>query len=185
MQFTNTPIEGLVIIEPSVFEDSRGYFFESYTKTKFADAGITEEFVQDNQSFSYQGSLRGLHFQKPPHTQSKLVRVISGEVYDVAVDLRSNSPTFGQWFGLYLSGENKKMFYIPQGFAHGFCVTSETAIFCYKCGDFFSQADESGIRFDDPELGINWPIEKNKLQLSEKDLALPSMSQFRKDVISW
>lgn len=183
MKFTHTPLEDLLIIEPKVFEDFRGYFYESYNKGDFSQAGIIEEFVQDNQSFSHRGSVRGLHFQRPPHAQSKIVRVISGNVYDVAVDLRSSSPTFGQWFGLYLSGDNKKMLYIPKGFAHGFCVTSDTAVFCYKSGDFYSPADEDGIRFDDPDLKINWPIPTNELKLSEKDAALKSFAEIKQEKI--
>lgn len=183
MNFVPTPLQGLLILEPRVFEDSRGYFYESYNKSEFVEAGITAEFVQDNQSYSQKGSLRGLHFQKPPHAQAKIVRVTNGEVFDVAVDLRSDSPTFGKWFGLYLSGENKKMLYIPVGFAHGFCVTSETAVFCYKCSDLYSQADEDGILYNDPDLNIEWPLPTNELNLSEKDTVLKTFEQIKKEVV--
>ena len=166
MKFTQTPLAGLLVIEPQVFGDERGYFYESYSKEKFAENGITEEFVQDNQSFSEKGIVRGLHFQKPPFSQSKLVRVITGEVFDVAVDLRPDSPTFGKWFGTTLSEENKKMMYIPVGFAHGFCVTSETTIFFYKCGALYSPQYEGGIIWNDPAVGIQWPIENEQAKLS-------------------
>lgn len=184
MQFTPGPLKGLVIIEPKVFGDERGYFYESYHKEKFTEAGITEEFVQDNQSVSQKSILRGLHFQKPPFTQSKLVRVIQGEVYDVVVDLRPDSDTFGKWYGITLSGENKTMMYIPVGFAHGFCVTSETALFCYKCGSLYSAENEGGIIWNDPDVNISWPIDANSAVLSEKDKLLPRLADI-KNTLHW
>jgi len=172
MTVTKTPIAGLVIIEPAVYGDSRGYFMETYNRRDFEDAGLAMTFVQDNQSQSGRGVLRGLHFQmKKP--QGKLVRVLRGEVFDVGVDLRPGSPTYGQWFGVVLSGENKKQFYVPEGFAHGFVVMSETAEFAYKCTAFYDPADEGGIRWDDPSLRIDWPISRDEVILSEKDRALP------------
>ena len=162
-------IEGLKVITPSVFGDARGYFMETYQYNEFVEAGIDVNFVQDNQSASKKGVLRGLHFQIN-HPQDKLVRVIKGEVYDVAVDLREGSPTFGQWYGVLLSAENKKQFFIPKNFAHGFLVLSDYAEFAYKCTDFYHPNDEGGLRYDDPEIGVEWPIpEDMELLLSEKD----------------
>ena len=149
-------IKGLCIIEPTLHGDSRGYFMETYNKNDMAEAGLTMDFVQDNQSASSKGVLRGLHFQKQ-HPQGKLVRVIQGSVFDVVVDLRSNSATYGNWFGEILSAENNKQFYIPEGFAHGFLVLSDTAEFCYKCTDFYRPGDEGGLAWNDPEIGIKWP----------------------------
>ena len=149
-------IEGLKIITPTVFGDARGYFCETYNYNDYKEAGIPEVFVQDNQSASKKGVLRGLHFQKK-FPQDKLVRVIKGEVYDVAVDLREGSPTFGQWYGVLLSEENKKQFFIPKNFAHGFLVVSDYAEFCYKCTDFYHPGDEGGMAWNDPEIGISWP----------------------------
>lgn len=149
-------IEGLCIIEPAVHGDARGYFMETYNRNDMVEAGLDMVFVQDNQSCSVKGVLRGLHFQKQ-FPQGKLVRVIKGAVYDVAVDLRSNSPTFGKYYGIVLSEENKKQFYIPQGFAHGFLVLSEVAEFCYKCTDFYHPGDEGGLAWNDPEIGVEWP----------------------------
>lgn len=168
MKLTLTPIKDLVVIEPKVFGDERGYFYEAYNKNTFHELGLDYDFVQDNQSFSRKGVLRGLHFQKQ-FPQAKLVRVIEGEVFDVAVDLRKNSPTFGKWYGVTLSGENKKMFMIPRGFAHGFLVLSETAVFSYKCDDFYHPNDEGGIIYNDPDIGIEWPEVDCELVLSEKD----------------
>ena len=168
MKLTLTPIKDLVVIEPKVFGDERGYFYEAYNKNTFHELGLDYDFVQDNQSFSRKGVLRGLHFQKE-FPQAKLVRVIEGEVFDVAVDLRKDSPTFGKWYGVTLSGENKKMFMIPRGFAHGFLVLSETAIFSYKCDDFYHPNDEGGIIYNDPDIGIEWPEVDCELVLSEKD----------------
>lgn len=150
------PIEGLYVIEPTVFGDNRGYFMETYSQRDMAEAGLNMVFVQDNQSMSVKGVLRGLHFQKT-YPQGKLVRVIKGRVFDVAVDLRANSETYGKWFGVELSEENKKQFYIPEGFAHGFLVLSDTAEFCYKCTDFYHPGDEGGLAWNDPTIGIQWP----------------------------
>ena len=153
---TKTHIEGLYVIEPTVFGDSRGYFVETYNQKDMAEAGLTMNFVQDNQSMSTKGVLRGLHFQKK-YPQGKLVRVIRGRVFDVAVDLRQGSATFGQWYGIELSAENKKQFYISEGFAHGFLVLSDEAEFCYKVTDFYHPDDEGGLAWNDPEIGIKWP----------------------------
>ncbi len=162
-------IEGLKIITPEVHGDKRGYFVETYHKQAYSEAGITDEFVQDNQSSSKKGVLRGLHFQIN-YPQAKLVRVISGEVFDVAVDLREGSPTYGQWYGVILSAENNKQFYIPKNFAHGFLVLSDYAEFCYKVTDFYHPNDESGIMYNDPDIGIEWPIPDDmELILSDKD----------------
>lgn len=183
MNFTSTPIAGLQVIEPRVFGDERGYFFESYKKNEFAEHGITEEFVQDNQSFSQKNIVRGLHFQAPPMAQSKLVRIVQGEVFDVAVDIRPDSPTFGKWFGITLSEENKKMFYIPVGFAHGFCVTSETAVLTYKCSQLYSVEHERGIKWDDPAIGIDWPVDSTTVTLSDKDGKLPTLEEIKKEIV--
>ncbi|MCR5595853.1 MAG: dTDP-4-dehydrorhamnose 3,5-epimerase [Lachnospiraceae bacterium] len=162
-------IEGLKVITPEVHGDARGYFVETYHKQAYTEAGITEEFVQDNQSASSRGVLRGLHFQIE-HAQAKLVRVISGEVYDVAVDLRKGSPTYGQWYGVLLSAENMKQFFIPKNFAHGFLVLSDHAEFCYKVTDFYHPNDEGGIMYNDPDIGVEWPIpEGMELNMSERD----------------
>ena len=168
-QFTKTGIAGLVVVEPKVFGDNRGYFMETYNYNDFKAAGLDMVFVQDNQSKSKKGVLRGLHFQKK-NPQGKLVRVVSGEVYDVAVDLRRGSDTYGKWYGVLLSAENKKQFYVPEGFAHGFVVMSETAEFVYKCTRFYDPSDEGGLMWNDPEIGIDWPVPENaELLLSEKD----------------
>ncbi len=167
--FTETSIEGVYVIETEVFGDERGYFMETYQKEVFKKAGINSEFVQDNQSRSKKGVLRGLHFQYT-QPQGKLVRVIKGEVFDVAVDLRKDSPTYGKWEGVVLSEDNKKQFYIPEGFAHGFVVLSDIAEFTYKCTDFYNPDDEGGIKWDDPEIGIKWPIDDiDEIILSQKD----------------
>lgn len=172
-------IEGLKIVTPTVFGDDRGYFMETYHYNDFKEAGIDQVFVQDNQSSSKRGVLRGLHFQIN-FPQDKLVRVISGEVFDVAVDLRKGSPTFGKWHGEILSAENKKQFFIPKNFAHGFLVLSENAEFCYKCTDFYHGNDEGGIYYADPEIGVEWPIPAGmKLILSEKDTKWAGLSAFR------
>lgn len=171
--FLKTDIEGVYIIEPKVFGDNRGYFFETYSKKDFDEAGLVYDFVQDNQSRSFKGVLRGLHFQKK-HPQAKLVRVLEGEVFDVAVDLRKGSSTYGKWVGVVLSEENKRQFMIPRGFAHGFVVLSEHATFAYKCDDFYHPEDEGGIRFDDPDVNVKWP-EVGTLTLSEKDKVHPSL----------
>lgn len=170
-------IKGLAVIEPTVYGDERGYFMETYNQNDLAQAGFDMVFVQDNQSMSARGVLRGLHFQKQ-YPQGKLVRVIRGEVFDVAVDLRKGSDTYGQWHGELLSEENKKQFYIPEGFAHGFYVLSETAEFCYKCTDFYHPGDEGGIRWDDPVIGIEWPLLPGcPVLLSEKDQKWPGLGE--------
>ena len=173
--FHKTEIEGVYIIEPKVFGDDRGYFMETFKESDFKAAGLDYKFVQDNQSKSHRGVLRGLHYQKT-FPQAKLVRVISGEVFDVAVDLRKNSPTYGKWVGVILTAENKKMFMIPRGFAHGFVVLSETAEFVYKCDEIYHPEDEGGIMWNDPEIGIEWPY-KDEPSLSEKDKLHPSFKE--------
>ena len=175
--FHKTEIEGVYIIEPKVFGDDRGYFMETYKESDFVAAGLDYKFVQDNQSKSRKGVLRGLHYQLH-YPQAKLVRVISGEVFDVAVDLRKDSPTYGKWVGVILSAENKKMFMIPRGFAHGFVVLSETAEFVYKCDELYHPEDEGGIMWNDPEVGIVWPYKGEPL-LSEKDKVHPSLKESR------
>ena len=170
-KITVTPcdIEGLYVIEPTVFKDARGYFVETYNQNDMKEAGLDMVFVQDNQSMSTRGVLRGLHFQKQ-FPQGKLVRVVRGKVFDVAVDLRSDSKTYGKWFGVELSAENMKQFYIPEGFAHGFLVLSDEAEFCYKCTDFYHPGDEGGLAWNDPEIGVEWPLEEGvDLIISEKD----------------
>lgn len=172
--FNKTEIDGVYIIEPTVFGDERGYFMETYSETDFREAGLDYNFVQDNQSSSFKGVLRGLHFQKN-HPQAKLVRVLSGEVFDVAVDLREGSPTFGKWVGVLLSADNKKQLMIPRGFAHGFLVVSDKAEFAYKCDDFYHPEDEGGIMYD--SAGIEWPEIDVDYVLSEKDLKHPTFSE--------
>ena len=170
-KITVTPcdIEGLYVIEPTVFKDERGYFVETYNQNDMKEAGLDMVFVQDNQSMSTRGVLRGLHFQKQ-FPQGKLVLVVRGKVFDVAVDLRSDSKTYGKWFGVELSAENMKQFYIPEGFAHGFLVLSDEAEFCYKCTDFYHPGDEGGLTWNDPEIGVEWPLEEGvDLIISEKD----------------
>lgn len=170
-KITVTPcdIEGLYVIEPTVFKDERGYFVETYNQNDMKEAGLDMVFVQDNRSMSTRGVLRGLHFQKQ-FPQGKLVRVVRGKVFDVAVDLRSDSKTYGKWFGVELSAENMKQFYIPEGFAHGFLVLSDEAEFCYKCTDFYHPGDEGGLAWNDPEIGVEWPLEEGvDLIISEKD----------------
>lgn len=169
MNVISTPIKGVFIIEPSIFSDSRGYFFESYNQNEFDEKIGSVRFVQDNESYSSYGVLRGLHFQKPPFAQSKLVRVISGRVLDVAVDIRNGSPTYGQHVAVELSGENHRQFFIPRGFAHGFVVLSETALFQYKCDNFYAPQSEGAIAWNDPALAIDWRIPADRILLSEKD----------------
>ncbi|HWP22459.1 MAG TPA: dTDP-4-dehydrorhamnose 3,5-epimerase [Candidatus Cryosericum sp.] len=176
-QFEETRIQGVFTITPTVFGDERGYFMETYHAEEFRAAGIEAVFVQDNQSKSRRGVLRGLHFQVL-HPQAKLVRVISGEVFDVAVDIRKGSPTFGQWAGVTLSAENKKQFFLPRGMAHGFFVLSETAEFTYKCDEFYHPEDEGGIRWDDPDIGIEWPLNGVTPLLSEKDLKHAGFNEY-------
>jgi dTDP-4-dehydrorhamnose 3,5-epimerase len=172
MKVKEASIDGLLIIEPSVFGDERGFFMESYSRDRYADAGIASEFVQDNVSLSARGILRGLHLQHP-NDQGKLCSVLDGEVFDVAVDVRVGSPTFGRWEGVRLSSKNKRQFYVPPGFAHGFCVLSDRALFSYKCTDFYSAPSELGVAWNDPDIGIDWPIEAP--QLSAKDATNPRL----------
>ncbi|UBM60315.1 dTDP-4-dehydrorhamnose 3,5-epimerase [Marinilongibacter aquaticus] len=176
MEFRKTKIEGLIEIKPRIFTDSRGYFFESYQYELFKANGIAEVFVQDNQSFSTKGVLRGLHLQKAPYAQGKLVRVIKGKVLDVAVDVRAGSPTFGQWESVLLDSEQNNMFYVPPGFLHGF-ATIEDAIFSYKCTNVYHRESEAGVRWDDPDLAIDWGIE-NPI-VSEKDQVLPFLKDWK------
>ncbi|MBO5325204.1 MAG: dTDP-4-dehydrorhamnose 3,5-epimerase [Lachnospiraceae bacterium] len=179
-QVENCEIEGLKVITPTVFGDERGYFMETYQYEDFKAAGIDVTFVQDNQSASKKGVLRGLHFQIN-FPQDKLVRVISGEVFDVAVDLREGSSTYGQWHGELLSAENKKQFFIPKGFAHGFLVLSDYAEFCYKCTDYYHANDEGGLLWSDPEIGVKWPIpEGMELTISDKDKKWGSIKELKK-----
>ena len=170
MELIKTNIPGVVILQPRIFGDERGYFFESFSQRDFEREVRRTVFVQDNESKSCYGVLRGLHFQKPPYAQSKLVRVVKGSVLDVAVDIRKGSATYGKWYGIELSEENKKQFYIPEGFAHGFLVLSDQAEFCYKCTDFYHPGDEGGLAWNDPEIGVEWPLEEGvDLIISEKD----------------
>ena len=169
MNFIKTDIDGVIIVEPKVFEDDRGYFFESYNEAEFVANGIPNKFVQDNQSKSSYGVIRGLHCQLGEHAQAKLVRVLQGKVLDVAVDARPNSSTFGKYVAVELSEENKRQLFIPRGFLHGFSVLSETAIFAYKCDNLYNKSSEFGIRYDDPEIGIDWKIPTEKIITSEKD----------------
>lgn len=176
--FKKTSIEDLYIIEPKVFCDNRGYFMETYSKKAFLENGLTMEFVQDNESVSTKGVLRGLHFQTK-HSQGKLVRVIEGEIFDVAVDLRKDSPTYLKWEGIYLSGENKTQFYIPEGFAHGFLVLSDKVVFNYKCTEFYHPEYDSGLRWDDETIGIDWPLDRiEEVILSDKDKNQQRVSEF-------
>lgn len=178
--FIKTSIDGVIIVEPTAYGDSRGYFMETYQKEDFVKGGITVDFVQDNQSMSTKGVLRGLHFQKQ-FSQSKLVRCIRGEVFDVAVDLREGSPTFGKWEGVILSAENKRQFFIPKNFAHGFLVLSDEAEFVYKVDDFYHPNDEGGLMWNDPDIGINWPITEDMvINLSDKDKIHPPFKDFKK-----
>ena len=176
MNIIKTVLEDVVIIEPEVFRDNRGFFMETYSRDRYKEAGVVCDFVQDNLSYSVKGTLRGLHFQiKRP--QAKLVQVITGEIFDVAVDIRPGSSTFGKWAGVYLSEKNKRQLFIPEGFAHGFCVISETAHFLYKCSNFYFQHDEGGIIWSDPDIGIDWPV-KDPI-VSEKDKQLPHLFDVR------
>lgn len=176
--FIKTEIDGVYIIENKVFGDHRGYFMETYHEDVFAKNGITNKFVQDNQSKSTKGVLRGLHFQKK-YSQAKIVRVIKGEVYDVAVDLRKSSPTYGKYIGVILSEENRRQFFVPKGFAHGFLVLSDEAEFVYKCDDFYHPEDEGGLMWDDPTVAIDWPLEGiSEIKLSDKDKNNPPFGDF-------
>lgn len=175
MKIIHTEIPGLLIIEPRVFEDSRGYFFESYNQKIFEEENLQFNFVQDNQSKSTYGVIRGLHYQVEPYAQAKLVRVLSGKVFDVSVDIRKGSPTFGQWEGVELSEENKKQILVSKGFAHGFSVLSETAVVFYKCDNFYYPEADRGIIYNDKSLNIDWKVDTSKAIVSEKDLQHPSL----------
>jgi dTDP-4-dehydrorhamnose 3,5-epimerase len=174
VKFIKTKLPGVLLIEPDIFRDPRGFFLETYQQKKYREAGLTGDFVQDNHSHSVRNTLRGLHYQLK-HPQGKLVMALTGTILDIVVDIRKNSPTFGQWLGETLSGENKRQLYVPEGFAHGFCVLSETADVLYKCTDFYVPEDERGILWSDPQIGIDWPV-KNPL-LSNKDKELPSLAE--------
>ena len=180
MNVIKTPIDGLLIIEPRVFHDARGYFVETYNEQRYREAGVDAMFVQDNQSCSTYGVVRGLHFQKPPYTQAKLVSCTKGRVLDVAVDLRIGSPTYGKWFSVELSEENHRQFYIPRGFAHGFSVLSEQAVFTYKCDNLYHPEAEGGLLLSDPDVAIEWQVPEDKRVISEKDTKHPLF----KDLIS-
>ena len=178
MNVIETNLPGALVIEPKVFPDTRGFFLETYNLKKYREFGLINEFVQDNLSYSIKGTLRGLHYQYP-HSQAKLVQVLSGEVFDVAVDIRNGSPTFGQWLGITLSSENKKQVFIPKGVAHGFCVLSDHALFSYKCDDFYAPDCEHGIIWSDASLDIRWPV--NNPVISEKDAEYPSLKDIPED----
>ncbi|MCK4879166.1 MAG: dTDP-4-dehydrorhamnose 3,5-epimerase [Bacteroidales bacterium] len=179
MKVKETGIEGLLVLEPRIFEDPRGFFYESYHKERLDQHGVDYEFIQDNQSRSSYGVIRGLHYQKEPHTQSKLVRVTEGAIFDVVVDIRPGSPTYGKWFGLEISAENFLQLLIPGGFAHGLSVLSDHATVLYKCDRYYHPESESGIRFDDPDLQIDWRIDPEKAIVSEKDRILPYLKQLK------
>ncbi len=180
MKVIRTEIEGLAVIEPRIFNDSRGYFFESFNERDFAAAVAPVKFVQDNESRSSYGVVRGLHFQKPPHAQAKLVRVVSGRVLDVAVDLRTWSPTYGKYCAVELSGENQRQFFIPKGFAHGFAVLSDEAVFQYKCDDYYAPQSEGSVLWNDPEIGVDWVLPDGDVILSEKDARSPLLKDLDK-----
>ncbi|MGX2040979.1 dTDP-4-dehydrorhamnose 3,5-epimerase [Methylocaldum sp. MU1018] len=180
MKIESTPLPGVLLIKPDVFGDARGFFLETWNLRRYREAGLDRDFVQDNVSMSGKGILRGLHFQNPA-PQGKLVQALQGEVFDVAVDIRAGSPTFGQWFGAILSGENHHQLYVPEGFAHGFCVLSETALFSYKCTDFYNPGAEHSVRWDDPDLGIAWPIENPVL--SAKDQSARYLKDFPREML--
>jgi dTDP-4-dehydrorhamnose 3,5-epimerase len=181
MEIEKTALEGCVILKPRIFADDRGYFFESFNEAKFNElTGMQTRFVQDNQSFSSYGVLRGLHAQSGDHAQAKLVRVLQGEVLDIAVDARPESPTFGQHVAIKLSAENNLQLFIPRGFLHGFVVLSETAVFAYKCDNYYNAASEKGVMYNSPELNIDWLIDAKDAELSEKDLILPTFSEVYK-----
>ena len=180
MKVTRTSVEGLAIIEPRIFGDHRGYFFESFSERDFVENVAPVHFVQDNESMSSYGVLRGLHFQKPPHAQAKLVRVVKGRVLDVAVDLRSDSPTYGKYVAVELSEENHRQFFIRKGSAHGFCVLSDHAVFQYKCDDFYAPECEGAVRWNDPEIGVDWPLPIEDMVLSDKDMRSPLLNEIDK-----
>lgn len=177
MPFSKTGFQGLLIFEPVVWEDDRGYFYESYNQKLFHGEGAGINFVQDNQAGSAYGVIRGLHYQIPPYAQTKLIRVLSGVILDVAVDIRKNSPTYGKVFSLELSAENRKQLLVPKGFAHGYSVLSETAEVFYKCDEFYNKESEAGIAWNDPTLNINWGIDKSQAIISEKDIKLPGFNE--------
>ena len=179
MRLISTAIDGVVIVEPDVFGDVRGWFCEQYNRERYREAGICAEFIQDNESFSRKGVVRGLHWQSAPHTQAKLVRVIRGAVWDVAVDIRQRSPTFGRHVAVTLTGENRRQVYIPRGFAHGFIVLEDDTLFSYKCDNLYCKASERGLRFDDPALGIKWPDIGMNITLSEKDQRHPLLADIK------
>lgn len=183
MSFITTDLPGLVIFEPKIFEDSRGYFFESYNEKLFSANGISTRFVQDNQSSSCYGVVRGLHYQLEPYAQVKLVRVLHGKILDVVVDIRSGSPTYGKSFGVELSEQNKKQLFIPAGFAHGFSVLSEKAEISYKCNNFYNKESEGGIIYNDSELNIDWKIPADKVIVSDKDKSLPSFADCKNNFV--
>ncbi len=183
MPFTDTAIPGVKIFEPRVFEDERGYFFEAFNQNNFIEAGIEITFVQDNQARSTYGVLRGLHYQIPPFAQAKLVRVIEGEVLDVVVDLREDSPTYGHSLSIVLSAQNKKQLFVPRGFAHGYLVLSPTAEFFYKCDNFYSKKDEGGLLYNDPQLNIDWKIPEKDIIIAERDRNFPKLGEHRKPVV--
>ncbi len=176
MEIIKTPIEGLLVLQPKIWHDERGYFFESFRADVFEKLNIEIDFVQDNQSLSQRGTIRGLHFQKAPYEQGKLVRVVQGRVLDVALDIRKNSPTYGQYYAIELSAENQTQFYIPPGFAHGFSTLEDNTIFCYKCTNYYHKASEGGVLFNDPALNIDWKVEG--LFVSDKDKELPLLKDF-------
>lgn len=177
MKLLETPLKDCYIIEPTIFTDNRGYFYEKFNEKRFEElTGMNGHFVQDNISKSSYGVLRGLHLQKGEHAQAKLVSCLEGKVFDVAVDLREDSPTFGKWFGVELTGENKLQFYVPRGFAHGFSVLSETAVFSYKCDNFYNKDSEGGVLWNDPELNISWQLPNSDIIISEKDMIMPGLS---------
>jgi dTDP-4-dehydrorhamnose 3,5-epimerase len=179
MPFITTHISGLLIFEPIIYKDERGHFFESYNEQTFHKEGVTNRFVQDNQSFSSYGVIRGLHYQLDPHAQCKLIRVLRGKILDVAIDLRKSSPSYGKWISVELSADNRRQLLVPRGFAHGFSVLSETAEVSYKCDAFYHKESEGGIRFDDPELNIDWQVPVDKAIVSQKDLDLPLFANCR------
>lgn len=176
MKIEKTSFEGLLVLSPAVFNDNRGYFFESYNSKSFSELGLEFNWVQDNQSHSIHGVIRGLHFQKAPHAQTKLVRVLQGEILDVVVDLRKDQPTYGKTFSVVLSSENKQQLLVPKGFAHGFSVLSQTADVLYKCDALYNKESESGLLYNDPALAIEWKLAPNQIKVSEKDLILPLLS---------
>jgi dTDP-4-dehydrorhamnose 3,5-epimerase len=183
MPFSDTDIPGLLVFEPKVFEDSRGYFYESYNERNFINGGIDIKFIQDNESSSSYGVVRGLHYQLIPFAQVKLIRVLAGKILDVVVDIRKGSPSFGKSFSIELTAENKKQLFIPAGFAHGFSVLSERAVVFYKCDTFYNKESEAGIRFDDPQLNIDWQIPADKAIISDKDKQLPLFADCKNNFV--